>query len=327
MPAFLCSASPPFPTDQLFSLYTRDCYTSNSVDVLSRASTFSRVPSLSVKNPKSCLKLVSHTTMICDLNDSNNSATHNNSACNPTTYKTSSKKGKRVTFADHNGGVLTLIKYLTEAPHEPPKSLTSGSLLNDLIKNMKIKSPETEKKDAENKLMLKFDQPAANYLKFKDIVESRNVSVENVAIKDNNHVHGTVKVKNIAFEKVVTVRVTFDDWKSHLDVQCQYVNSAYEIGNFDTFQFNLDVPSDCYNVQFCINYKCGHDEFWDSNDGLNYSITRTNPSAHTRPYSTPVSIPKRNPVSGNFPYPTTYCELPTPQEKTWMHYDFGAPFY
>ena len=317
MTAFLCSVSPPFPTDQrLLSMYRRDCYSTTSVDMLRSSQSLKRVPSLSLKNPKSILKLVSQT--ICALDDPETEA--------HTIVELASDKSskKRVTFADHNGGVLTLIKYLTESTYEPPKCLTSKNFLHDLMKNMNISSPEKEQAD-EEKLELKFDQPVANYVKFKEKLEKDNVALENVAVKDQNCIHGTVKVKNIAFEKVVTIRVTFDDWKSYSETPCDYVKSAYEIGNFDTFQFNMQVPQYSDSIQFCVCFKCAHEEFWDSNRGLNYIITRAN--SRPRSQTKPVPIPQRNPISGAYPYPSTYCELPSPQERTWMQYDFGSPFY
>ena len=316
MTAFLCSVSPPFPTDhQLLSMYSRDCFSSTS-DVFHSSQTFKRVPSLSFQSPKSCLKLVSQT--ICDLDE-----TAVDTFSELSTEKTSKK---RVTFADHNGGVLTLIKYLSESTYEPPKSLTSDKFLNNLMKNMNI-SPTKSDKAEDEKFSLKFSQPVADYLKFKEKLEKNNVALENVAIKDENTIHGTVKVKNIAFEKEVKIRVTFDDWKSHSDVQCDYVKNAYEIGNFDTFQFNIGIPEDSDSIQFCVSFKCCNGEFWDSNGSSNFCITRVNSRTRYRSQSNPVSIPQRNPVSGNYPYPTTYCELPTPQERTWMQYDLNSPFY
>lgn len=318
MTAFLCSVSPPFPTDhQLLSMYSRNCYSSTS-DVFQSSQSFKRVPSLSFKNPKSCLKLVSQT--ICDLSDSETEVT------TVSELRTEKSSKKRVTFADHNGGVLTLIKYLKESTYDPPKSLTSENFLQNIMKNMNISPAKTEKAE-EEELKLKFNQPVADYLKFKEKLEKDNVALENVAIKDDNCIHGTVKVKNISFEKVVTIRITFDDWKSHNCIPCDYVKSAYEIGNFDTFQFNVNVPKHSDSIQFCVSFKCTHGEFWDSNGGSNYVIARVNSQNRYKSQSNPVAIPQRNPISGSYPYPSTYSELPTPQERTWMQYDFGSPFY
>ncbi|MRA76055.1 hypothetical protein GH890_32010, partial [Bacillus thuringiensis] len=62
-------------------------------------------------------------------------------------------------------------------------------------------------------LVLNFSQPASNYLAFRERLESGLVSLENVVLRDYT-IAGTIKVKNAAFEKVVTVRHTFDSWKT-----------------------------------------------------------------------------------------------------------------
>lgn len=39
---------------------------------------------------------------------------------------------------------------------------------------------------------------------------------------EDSVVVGTIKVKNVSFEKEVVVRVTFDDWKSQQDIFCNF---------------------------------------------------------------------------------------------------------
>ncbi|GBP96184.1 Protein phosphatase 1 regulatory subunit 3C-B [Eumeta japonica] len=71
-----------------------------------------------------------------------------------------------------------------------------------------------------------FKQPASDYL-FQESHRDNCVCLENVIVKDEESiVVGTVKVKNISFEKEVIVRVTWDDWKSQQDIFCTY-NKAY----------------------------------------------------------------------------------------------------
>lgn len=49
------------------------------------------------------------------------------------------------------------------------------------------------------------------------------MSLENVIVKDEDSlVVGTIKVKNVGFEKEVVVRVTFDDWQSQQDIFCNF---------------------------------------------------------------------------------------------------------
>lgn len=89
---------------------------------------------------------------------------------------------------------------------------------------------------------------------------------------------GTVKVKNISFQKEVIVRVTWDDWKSQQDIFCTY-NKAYGPATcahvvFDTFSFKITLPPSSKRLEFCICFRTGTDEHWDNNDGKNYTISK-----------------------------------------------------
>lgn len=123
-----------------------------------------------------------------------------------------------------------------------------------------------------------FRQPASAYLEFRQKVEEKNVSLENVIIKETEHlIVGTVKVKNVSYNKEVIVRSTCDGWKTHEDTYCTYtvvgsgLASAYMV--YDTFSFKLTLPPKSRRIEFCVCYKCEAGEFWDNNDGRNYSLT------------------------------------------------------
>lgn len=47
--------------------------------------------------------------------------------------------------------------------------------------------------------------------------------MENVIVKENESmVVGTIKVKNISFNKEVIVRASWDNWKTQEDIFCTY---------------------------------------------------------------------------------------------------------
>ena len=331
MPAdFSFGVSPPFPTDNQFFAYHVESFYPTTINAYDNGTVINRVPRFSCKNPKSCLKIVPPAAAAYDckanedLLNAKNSQKHSillNSSTKPPL-----KERKKVTFADKNGGVLTLIKYLKESSSEPPKSFASGDFLKDLMKNMNLKPAKKEENEG-LKLSLKFDQPASDYVNFKEKIEKQNVSLENVVIKDSNTIHGSVKVKNIAFKKTVCIRITFDNWLHCCEIQCEYVKNAYEGDSFDTFQFSVDIPKDCERIEFCVRYKCNDNEFWDNNYDRNYVVSNSNCPPFNRRQSQPVRIPTRNQTGFTFPYPTTYNELPTPQERTWLHMDMSSPFY
>ncbi|KAI0883576.1 carbohydrate-binding module family 21 protein [Annulohypoxylon maeteangense] len=91
---------------------------------------------------------------------------------------------------------------------------------------------------------------------------------------------GSVAVANLAFQKSVTCRFTFDYWKTTSEVAAEYHHEitrprGAEVGH-DRFQFSLKL-SDFANLEaktlfFCIRYNVNSLEYWDNNDGLNFQV-------------------------------------------------------
>jgi len=103
---------------------------------------------------------------------------------------------------------------------------------------------------------------------------------------------GTVVVANVAFEKRVTVRTTFDCWQSYVDSPARYIASASAIA--DMFSFDVIVPDLSSRVrvggpprlgsdggrslEFAVRYQYrshGEEawtECWDNNGGQNYRM-------------------------------------------------------
>ena len=125
-----------------------------------------------------------------------------------------------------------------------------------------------------------FSQPASDYLDFRNRLDTENVSLENVIVRESEDiVVGTVKVRNIAFHKEVIVRLTSDEWKTHEDVFCTFVNNntpsvAASYVLYDTFSFKLTLPPRAKRIEFCVCFRCEGQEFWDSNSGKNYVLIK-----------------------------------------------------
>ncbi|XP_043951985.1 protein phosphatase 1 regulatory subunit 3B isoform X2 [Gambusia affinis] len=178
------------------------------------------------------------------------------------------KTKKRVSFADHKGLSLTKVKIFSKFtdPIEIPVNIQE-------MLSSKLTLSSTE----EDKLVLDFTQPSSDYLLFRQNLEQNLVSLEHCVLKEKAFA-GTVKVKNVSFEKSVMLRVTFDSWKSHTDVGCEYVKDTYPTSFSDTFSFEVSLPAEMWpneQVQFAVCYKVSGTEYWDSNQGQNYRIVRS----------------------------------------------------
>lgn len=200
-------------------------------------------------------------------------------------------KLKRVVFADDKGLELTQVKIMSEPSNVPPYWTLQflAEVTHGLISPVAV----TEQ------WVVDFKQPASDYLEFRCVqhfrtvpwsvslcnylfsflvhyrrmLEEHNVSLENVIVRESESlVVGTVKVKNLSFDKEVIVRVTYDQWKSQEDIQCTYsslsgpgAGGAYAL--FDTFSFKLTLPpSSKRSVEFCVCFRCNGQEYWDSNN-------------------------------------------------------------
>lgn len=112
---------------------------------------------------------------------------------------------------------------------------------------------------------------------------------------DKKYLLGHVAVKNLSYEKAITVRYTLDDWCTIIEIPTIYVPdvpSVLKINNYDRFIFKIPLDSlfnsfrshqrfnsndrrqdNVYNL--CIRYNVPGNEFWDNNDGANYLIKLT----------------------------------------------------
>ncbi|XP_028990634.1 protein phosphatase 1 regulatory subunit 3C-B-like [Betta splendens] len=190
------------------------------------------------------------------------------------------QKKKNVVFADSQGLALTVVHIFNQFEDEPLNELqfhlnemegaTAGSHLGD----------GKDVGDSGSVLVLDFTSPASDYLNLRNRLKAQHVCLETCHVQEHL-LSGTVQVHNISFEKLVSVRITFDSWHSFEDVKCQYLNNVYGGPDTDTFSFSILVPEIIElpnRVEFCIQYKTPDNTFWDNNDGNNYHLLVADPS-------------------------------------------------
>ena len=188
----------------------------------------------------------------------------------------SSPTKKRVVFADDKGLSLTQVKMMTEPSDCPPR--WTAKFLEQVTGGASADV-------AADRWELKFAQPASDYLDFRSRLDKLNLSLENVVVQEaDQQLVGTVKVKNLAFSKQVTVRVTFDNWQTQTDFEATFSTpsglqgggNTPTINLFDTFSFKIPIPSlvPSNRIQFCVRFACEAGEFWDNNAGKNYVVVK-----------------------------------------------------
>ena len=106
------------------------------------------------------------------------------------------------------------------------------------------------------------------------------VRVEKVYLStDNKALIGSVAVANLSFHKLVVARFTLDYWKTTSEVVAEYSNDVRRKqtnDGLDRFNFNIKI-GDQANLEtkalfFCVRYNVNGQEFWDSNNNMNYQV-------------------------------------------------------
>ncbi|XP_008285737.1 protein phosphatase 1, regulatory subunit 3Ca [Stegastes partitus] len=197
--------------------------------------------------------------------------------CESWSATNSMKAGKkRVVFADSKGMSLTAIHVFSKFDDEPYQTKRGRRVTEELQFDMTDLETATMdlKISSERSLALDFNQPSADYLDFRNRLIQNSVCLENCSLQERS-LTGTIKVRNVGFEKSVQVRVTYNSWVSFTDVECTFMNNVYGCQDTDTFAFILELPAYVppqNRVEFCICFKVPGQTFWDNNDGKNYVL-------------------------------------------------------
>lgn len=185
-------------------------------------------------------------------------------------------KNKRVMFADSYGLSLTAVRVFSDEEEQSdldllPSLQDLGSMTEDGYScTVSTCCPGTQ-------LKLGFPQPSADFQAFRAKLAKSMVTLENCSVNEQA-LQGTIRVRNISFQKDVRVRITFDSWQSYRDVPCTYLQKRFGGPQTDIFEFDIALPKVLdakKNIEFCLFYlPAGHSEpFWDNNNGENYNIT------------------------------------------------------
>lgn len=103
-----------------------------------------------------------------------------------------------------------------------------------------------------------------------------DVMLEDITLSKEATICGHVKVRNLAFEKAVAVRFTFDFWQTTSEVSAKYEQSLAH-NAFDRFSFVVRLHDILSKIEdktlfMAIRYAVNGQELWDNNWGKNYKI-------------------------------------------------------
>ncbi|KAH7928170.1 hypothetical protein BV22DRAFT_1126772 [Leucogyrophana mollusca] len=108
-------------------------------------------------------------------------------------------------------------------------------------------------------------------------MKNADVALEELVLsQDTRIINGRVRVRNVAFEKWLAVRFTFDWWQTTSEVTARYAESL-EGGTFDIFTFSIRLHDMWGRIEektmfLALRYTVAGREIWDNNGGQNYLV-------------------------------------------------------
>ncbi|XP_034979720.2 protein phosphatase 1 regulatory subunit 3D [Zootoca vivipara] len=185
-----------------------------------------------------------------------------------------STRRNKVRFADALGLDLAEVKVFQvgEDPSIPLHVLSRLSINSDLC------CSRLDLEFTMQCLVPDFQQPV-DCEDFHSRLQRQLVCLERVTSSDLG-LSGTVQVVNLAFEKQVAVRYTFNRWRGQHEVSAQWHSSVPGKGGqaqADVFTFFLPVAPFLLQlssvVEFAVLYRVNGQEYWDNNRGKNFALT------------------------------------------------------
>lgn len=180
---------------------------------------------------------------------------------------------KSVHFADSKGLALTSTHFFPKEKLCCPDEWEVGLSEHARLKHMKVKRSMNGK--CARTEILNFRAPASEKC-LLEALEKQKVCLEQIMFFDFG-IWGRIRVRNLAFEKKVFIRHTFNSWLTYEDQVASYIPGS-STGLTDTFGFRIkflqdgDGKYDVKKMEFAISYKVGENEFWDNNYGDNYRV-------------------------------------------------------
>lgn len=89
---------------------------------------------------------------------------------------------------------------------------------------------------------------------------------------------GRCRAMNLSFHKLVSIRYSFDLWRTYKETTGEFRESIASTSNtWDRFIFTIpiDAKQNVQSLYLALKYTVGDQEFWDNNNGMNYEVVIT----------------------------------------------------
>jgi Carbohydrate/starch-binding module (family 21) len=117
------------------------------------------------------------------------------------------------------------------------------------------------------------------------LTQFQNIVLDTVNVSHGKMLRLSVLVRNIAYEKNVTMRFTWDAWETYEDVQATYdMSVAPDMDGYtglDRFTITMDLNTHNFEItstaqmDFAFRYIAAGEEYWDNNGSENHKVSKS----------------------------------------------------
>ncbi|XP_049604701.1 protein phosphatase 1 regulatory subunit 3G [Syngnathus scovelli] len=180
-----------------------------------------------------------------------------------------SERRKRVQFADSLGLSLASVKHFSalDEPRVPTKVFSRHTGRPAVGGRFPDPDPDAA---GGGRLVPCFSEPADPDSRLRML----RVCLERLSVTHYD-VRGSVRVLNGSAHGEVGVRYTFNEWLSHVDAQALLLDAQLPGGGSARYGFTVYTPPAMEAgaaVHLAVYFRSDQGDFWDNNDGRNYTL-------------------------------------------------------
>jgi hypothetical protein len=202
----------------------------------------------------------------------------------------------------------------------------------------KTQSPVSVKNDppfmhtsAEDYKLTQPNWPSRNTIFYQS---DNKIRMESVQLEDGDYdqmvnntfvIQGRCRAANLSFHKQVSIRYTFDLWRTYQETTGVFRESIASTSNtWDRFCFSIPVEAkqSTQSLYLALRYTVDDQEHWDNNNGMNYQVLIT-PNTPDTPKTTSIDITAPIAITSDTK-PETILKKKDTTKVLGRRYDFSA---
>lgn len=183
----------------------------------------------------------------------------------PSTFRECHERGKRVQFADTVGLNLASVRHFDDKADDMNETCNVSGLQSGPLQHASYFTSA-----------LNFARLVPAFISSDEVdLKSQRVGIALESVTTGSEVKGLIRVMRSNARKQVGIRYTLNNWLTFSDIQAAPVLDKEHVIQWEKFQFILHAPPSFDkddSVHFAVYCLTDHGEFWDNNNGQNYTL-------------------------------------------------------